>query len=230
MSLNVKILKIAECKREVRSVVGQELRAQLLLNMHSDRLQSLGGKMLFSGEVMTMEHSLNILLVDDEEIVHQTVADYLRDSGHRVDKSYDPLAALEFIEARDYDLALVDIRMPCMNGLSFLTKVQEIRPEMSVVIITGQGNMDMVIQALRLGAADFLTKPIKLLELDAVLEKSIRLRTLVLQNMRTVEALRRAHDDLEALAKERSAEHTDISGKSHVEITECKQTEETREP
>ena len=125
-----------------------------------------------------MERSLNIILADDEEIVHQTIAGYLTESGHNVNGVYDGNAALKSIEADDYDLALVDIKMPGMEGLSVLAKAQEIRPEMPVVIITGHGSMDVAIQALRLGAADFLTKPIKLLELDAVLEKSARILAL----------------------------------------------------
>jgi len=177
----------------------QQPEAQLALTVQLDSLRPLGGKALLSGEAINMEHSLNILLVDDEEIVHQTVVGYLCDSGHCVDKAHNALAALKFIEASDYDLALVDVRMPGTDGLSFLAKAQEIRPEMSVIIITGQGDMDMAIRALKLGAADFLTKPIRLLELDAVLEKSVRLRTLVIQHTRDMEALQEARDELNEL-------------------------------
>ena len=124
------------------------------------------------------EQSLRILLIDDEEIVHQTLSPYLQDSGHQVDNVREGLKAIELIKAKEYDLALIDVRMPGMDGLSLLSRISEIRPDLSSVIITGHGNMEMVIQALRSGAADFLTKPIKLLELDAVLEKSIRLHQL----------------------------------------------------
>ncbi|MGA1842196.1 MAG: sigma-54-dependent transcriptional regulator [bacterium] len=127
---------------------------------------------------MVDEQSLRILLIDDEEIVHQTLSPYLQDSGHEVDNVREGLKAIELIKAKDYDLALIDVRMPGMDGLSLLSKISEIRPDLSSVIITGHGNMEMVIQALRSGAADFLTKPIKLLELDAVLEKSVRLSQL----------------------------------------------------
>ncbi|MGA1790503.1 MAG: sigma-54-dependent transcriptional regulator [bacterium] len=127
---------------------------------------------------MVDERTLRILLVDDEEIVHQTLSPYLMDSGHEVDNARDGNKALKLIEAKDYDLALIDVRMPGMDGLFILSRISEMRPELSSVIITGHGNMEMVIQALRLGAADFLTKPIKLLELDAVLEKSTRIRCL----------------------------------------------------
>ena len=125
-----------------------------------------------------MESSLKILLVDDEEIVHQTIAGYLRDLGHQVDDAYDGLAALEFIKAEDYDIAFVDIRMPGMDGLSLLARIREVSPDISVVIVTGNANMDTVIQALRLDADDFLLKPVELLRLDAVLEKSTRINAL----------------------------------------------------
>ncbi|MBN2374369.1 sigma-54-dependent Fis family transcriptional regulator [bacterium] len=122
--------------------------------------------------------SLRILLVDDEEIVHKTLAPYLRDLGHCVDNASEGSAALELIKANEYDIALVDIRMPGIDGISLLPKIEEIRKELSTVIITAHGSMDIVIQALRMGAADFLTKPVKLVELDAVLEKAVRIRSL----------------------------------------------------
>jgi two-component system response regulator AtoC len=118
-----------------------------------------------------MERSLNILLADDEEIVHQTIAGYLRDLGHQVDSVYDGLAALESIRTGDYDIAIVDIRMPGMGGIALLAKMQEVRPDISVAIITGQGSMETAIQAMRLGAVDFLRKPPELLLLDAMLER-----------------------------------------------------------
>jgi DNA-binding NtrC family response regulator len=125
-----------------------------------------------------MKDLLHILLVDDEEVVHQTLCDYLHDLGHVVESARDGHAALKILKDNYYDLALVDIRMPGIDGMSLLEKIPEIRPEMPIVIITGHGSMESAIQALRLGAADFLTKPIKLLELDAVLEKCINLFTL----------------------------------------------------
>jgi len=135
------------------------------------------------------EKSLNILIVDDEKIVHQTLAPYLRDSGHSVDSAEDGVAGLSLMEKNDYDLALLDVRMPGIDGVTVLTKTQEQKPDLSVVIITGHGNMDLAIQALRLGAADFLTKPIKLPELDAVLEKASRLHDLRKKERRLKETI-----------------------------------------
>ncbi|MEW6379674.1 MAG: sigma-54 dependent transcriptional regulator [bacterium] len=139
---------------------------------------------------MADEPRLRILLVDDEQIVHQTVGPYLEDCGHRVTHAPAGDTALKLVEAHDYDLAIVDLRMPGMDGLSVLSAMGDIRPELSAVIITGHGNMEAVIQALRLGAADFLTKPVKLLELDAVLEKAMRIRHLRQGHRRLKETIR----------------------------------------
>ena len=125
-----------------------------------------------------MPPPLHILLADDEEIVHRTLADYLVNAGHQVDDALDGKAALKLAEENDYDLALLDVRMPGMDGLSLLDRIQETRPDTSVVIITGHGDMATAVQALRSGAADLLTKPIDLLELDAALEKASRVRSL----------------------------------------------------
>jgi DNA-binding NtrC family response regulator len=122
-----------------------------------------------------MSDSLTILLADDEEIVRLTVGDYLRDSGHEVVEFDNGAAAANAIANRDFDLAILDIRMPDKNGLEVLERAQELRPELPVVLISGHGNMETVIEALRIGAADFLTKPVRLRELDAVQEKVLRL-------------------------------------------------------
>ena len=125
-----------------------------------------------------MENELNILIADDEAIVHKTIGDYLRDVGHKINSTYDGQSALKMIQENEYDLALVDIKMPKMDGLALLDKIQTICPEMSVVLITAHGTVESVVRALRQGAVDFLTKPVKFLDLDAVLEKSIRIREL----------------------------------------------------
>ena len=134
--------------------------------------------------------SLRVLLVDDEEIIHQTIGDYLSDLGHAIDGVHDGASGMKAISEGEHDLALVDIRMPGMDGLSLLSRVQEVKPELSIVIITGHGDMDTAIHALRLGAADFLPKPIKLLDLDAVLEKTARLRGLQVEQKRLRETIR----------------------------------------
>ncbi len=115
---------------------------------------------------------MNVLIADDEEIVHKTIGDYLRDSGHAVISAHDGATALEMIESMPLDMALVDACMPEMDGLTMLEHAARLRPDLPMVIITGHGSMEMAVQALRAGATDFLCKPIKLLYLDSLIEKS----------------------------------------------------------
>ena len=124
---------------------------------------------------MAATSARRILLVDDEEITHETTGAYLAESGAMVRSLHDVNSAVREIHRADYDLMLVDLRMPGMDGFKFLDTVQQTQPELSVVIITGRGGMETAIQALRFGVADFLPKPIEFLELDAVVEKAFRL-------------------------------------------------------
>ena len=117
---------------------------------------------------------LQILLVDDEEIVRQTIGEYLRECGHQVDEADDGTTALQVAAEGGYDVALVDIRMPGMNGFSLLGRLREQRPEMAVVLITGHGDVQMAEEALARGASGLLTKPVRLLELDEALARAVQ--------------------------------------------------------
>ena len=140
---------------------------------------------------------LHTLVVDDEEIVCRTLGDYLRDSGHQVTIAHDGTAALATVAEHEFDLALVDLHMPGMDGMSLLDRFRQVLPEMPVVIVTAHGTLDIAVQALRCGATDFLPKPVKLLELDAVVEKCIRFRELLRQKRRlqqTISGLQLSYD------------------------------------
>ncbi len=150
---------------------------------------------------MPAKRSLNILLIDHGEIVYQTISDYLQDSGHSVDRICNACAILKAIQKHDYDLALVDIRILDIDELSLLTEIREIRPEMSVVIITEHQDMGKALQAMQVGVIDFLTKPVKLLELDAVLEKCVRNRALMVKCMQAEKALREIERRYRVLAE-----------------------------
>lgn len=139
---------------------------------------------------MTSQDQLHILLVDDEEIIHRTIGDYLRDLGHDVVGADNGPSALDRIEAQAFDIAFIDLRLPEIDGMSLLAKAGSIRPTMPVVVITGHGTMETVIEALRLGAADFLAKPAKLADVDAVLAKCRNIRSLRREELRLRETIR----------------------------------------
>ncbi len=122
-----------------------------------------------------MERTMHILIVDDEDIVRETLGEFLREFGHAVDEAGDGAAAFKAIEVRAYDLAMIDVRMPGIDGLTLLARSRQLHPQMPVIMMTGHGDPAMSDEAMRLGASDFLLKPIRLTDLDTVLEKTVRI-------------------------------------------------------
>ncbi|MFZ5426002.1 MAG: sensor histidine kinase [Thermodesulfobacteriota bacterium] len=104
---------------------------------------------------------MHILCVDDESSIRLTIEAYLEDLGHRVTLAKDGREGIGLIESEDFDAVLLDLAMPAMSGLEVLARVTTSRPLLPVVVVSGTGNIKEVIQALRLGAWDFITKPIE---------------------------------------------------------------------
>jgi DNA-binding NtrC family response regulator len=112
-----------------------------------------------------------ILIVDDEAIMRESIAVYLEDSGYRIGEATDGRSALTCFADLKPDLVLLDLRMPGMDGLEVLSELGQRDAEVPVIVVTGAGNMQDAVAALRLGAFDFIAKPI----IDmAVLENAVR--------------------------------------------------------
>jgi DNA-binding response OmpR family regulator len=104
----------------------------------------------------------SVLIVDDEEHISLTLALALEKLNIPVDTAVNGEEALQKLAARSYSLMLLDLRMPGIDGLEVLRRVPEIRPEVKVVIITAWGPTETAVEALKLGAVDFLQKPFDL--------------------------------------------------------------------
>ncbi len=127
----------------------------------------------------------DILIIDDEAIMRESIAVYLEDSGYAVSEAADGQAGLERFATLKPDLVLLDLRMPGMDGLEVLSEIGQSDPDVPVIVVTGAGGMQDAVAALRLGAFDFIAKPI----IDmAVLEHAVRRgldqRALVQENRR----------------------------------------------
>src|SRR5689334_19923734 len=103
-----------------------------------------------------------ILVVDDDPALLQALPQtlYLRIKEIKIDTCESAHKALELARQHDYDAIISDIKMPGMDGLTLLKEMREIRPETPVLLITGHGEHDLAIQALRGGAYDYILKPI----------------------------------------------------------------------
>lgn len=117
------------------------------------------------------QSKIRILIIDDEEIFLNLLTDYLEIQGYEVFRSLDGFEALELFDQHHPDLLLVDLYIPGTSGMEILQKVQEKNPHVPVLVISGTGRMTDVLQALRLGAWDFISKPVEEFE---VIDYSIR--------------------------------------------------------
>ncbi|MBF0238184.1 MAG: response regulator [SAR324 cluster bacterium] len=116
---------------------------------------------------------MKILLVDDEYELLKLLAEIISNEGHDVVTAVNGKIALELFSNTKpgFDAVLTDIKMPEMDGLSLLKQIRNMDPEIPVVIMTGHGDLDLSIQALRLSAFDYMLKPLNLASLQQVLEK-----------------------------------------------------------
>lgn len=114
-----------------------------------------------------------ILVVDDDDSIRELEVMALAPLGVRILSATTAEQALKIVEHRSVAIVVCDLRMPGMDGLAFLCRMRDAHPNVRVVLLSGYGNMEIVIQAMRLGAADFITKPFDLQELRAIVDRHL---------------------------------------------------------
>jgi DNA-binding NtrC family response regulator len=133
--------------------------------------------------------SARILVVDDEEVVLKSCLRILDGSGFEVETVTNGPEALRCVEEHHYDLIVLDIMMPGMDGLEVLQRVKEAHPDIEVVMITGLSEVEVAVRAMKLGAFDYLPKPFEPDQLKLVLERALERRRLVQENVTLKSAL-----------------------------------------
>jgi two-component system NtrC family response regulator/two-component system response regulator HydG len=114
-----------------------------------------------------------IVVIDDEVNAAAALETLLREDGYEVERAHDARAGLSLLERTEADIVLTDLRMPGMDGLQLLGRVKEIRPETMVILMTAYGTVKTAVKAMKLGAEDYLGKPIDMEELEVILEKAL---------------------------------------------------------
>jgi two-component system nitrogen regulation response regulator NtrX len=123
-----------------------------------------------------------ILIVDDEPTIRRTLAGVLEDEGYVVDSAEDGEDALRMLRAKRPDLILLDVWMPGMDGLEVLQLIQKEFPGQRVVMMSGHGNIETAVRATKLGAYDFVEKPLNLDKLVIVLRNALEATRLQVEN------------------------------------------------
>ena len=121
-------------------------------------------------------NGLKILFADDEESLQELMSMELPRMGHRVAVCPDGNTAVAALERESFDCVLVDLDMPGMNGIEVIRRAKETSPETEAIVLTGKESLDTAVMALRYGACDYLTKPCRLVELQALLERILQRR------------------------------------------------------
>ena len=124
-----------------------------------------------------------ILIVDDEEIVTQSCLRILSGSGFQTDTARDGMEALEMVNGNGYDVLILDIKMPRVNGMEVLQRVKEAHPDIDVIMMTGLHEIETAVQAMKLGAFDYLPKPFDPEELELVVGRAFERRKLLQENL-----------------------------------------------
>ena len=128
-----------------------------------------------------------VLLVDDEEGIRESLTGIFEDEGYEVLSSPTAEDALSLLKERMPDIIFLDVWLPEMDGIEALSKINEMERDIPVVIISGHGNIELAIKATRLGAYDFLEKPLSLDKVLLVAQRALERRKLELEN-RTLKA------------------------------------------
>ncbi len=135
---------------------------------------------------------LSVLVVDDEKGYRDEIGEYLVDCDFEVQKAEKPSEALEIIHSAPIDIAIIDLKLPEMDGIKLMKKILEFDPEIAVIMISGHGDMESVIQAMHEGAIDFFAKPFDLMDIQYSIERTRKY--LALQNQ--ISTIRQTYEKL----------------------------------
>jgi DNA-binding NtrC family response regulator len=129
-----------------------------------------------------MSDPRTILLVDDDESLRRIAEYNLRADGYEVVTAPDGRAAIQRFQEGPVDLVLTDVRMPEMDGVELMTRLKAMQPDLPVIVLTAHATIDSAVEAMKVGAFDYLTKPFSRDQLKAAVRKALELGALAIEN------------------------------------------------
>ena len=120
-----------------------------------------------------------VVVIDDEVNAAAALETLLREDGYVVSRAHDAPTGLQLVEKEEPDLVLTDLRMPGMDGIELLSKIKQLRPETMVILMTAYGTVKTAVRAMKLGAEDYLGKPIDVEELEVILQRAMEKKGLL---------------------------------------------------
>jgi DNA-binding NtrC family response regulator len=141
---------------------------------------------------MSPIQAISILVVDDDVDFRGVIVRRFERRGYQVVQTGSPAQALRLAQDRRFDVAILDIAMPEMDGVTLLERLRQVTPETQAIMLTGQGTIETAIRAMKLGAYDYLTKPCELAELEVQVQRAFEKARLARENQTLKAVLRRA--------------------------------------
>ena len=134
-----------------------------------------------------------ILIVDDEESIREFLEIMLRREKYEVATASSAKKALKILEKENFDMVITDIQMPEMNGIELLGKIKDTDPDTVVIMVTAYGSTESAVEAMKLGAYDYITKPFKIDELKIIIKNALSANTLKQENIQLKRALEKKY-------------------------------------
>ena len=135
-----------------------------------------------------------ILVIDDEKPIRNTLKEILEYEDHQVEIASDGFEGLEKAKENTYDIILCDIKMPNMDGIEVLEKLEEVSPDVPVVMISGHGSVETAVEALKKGAYDFIEKPLELNRLLVTIRNALEKKDLVIETKKLKRKVSKTYD------------------------------------
>jgi len=148
-----------------------------------------------------MKHCQRILILDDEEALRAIIAQRLKRKGYEILEATTAEEGLSILKDTLIDAVLLDIKLPDGDGLILLPKIKQLQPDLQVVMLTGNGTIESAIEAMKLGAYDYLTKPCNLSELEITLQKALEKQKLLMENTGLRQVVNRQTPELNIIAE-----------------------------
>jgi DNA-binding NtrC family response regulator len=136
-----------------------------------------------------MNTRTSILIVDDEKVVRDSLTRWFLEDGYQVGAAENATDALRQMQAQRWDIILLDIKMPGMDGMELQGRIREIDPQATIIFITAHASVDTAVQALKLGAFDYVTKPVDPDYLSHLISNAVKQRALAAENLKLKEQI-----------------------------------------
>jgi len=144
---------------------------------------------------------IDLLIVEDDDDFRSTVVRRFRRRGFRVEEASSGEEALELLQRRQFDVAVLDVMMPGMSGLELIGQFKPGQAECETIMLTGQGTVESAVEAMKLGAFDYVQKPFPLAELEVIIEKAYAHHKLQKENRQLKAVLERSRPQIEMVGE-----------------------------